>query len=79
MRQPLAVQGTERAQRPARRRLAKAGLPDGDVRLVRVRHREPRTGGSRPETGRQYSVGWWVDGHWRRYHCGPGRERVERR
>ncbi|WUH98296.1 hypothetical protein OHR68_33075 [Spirillospora sp. NBC_00431] len=50
----------------------------GDVRLVRVRRPEPRTGGSRPETGQQYSVRWWVDGHWRRYHCGPGRERVER-
>ncbi|WP_395108078.1 hypothetical protein [Actinomadura sp. SCN-SB] len=27
----------------------------------------------RAEQGdRDYSVRWWVDGHWRRYHCGPG-------
>ncbi|GAA4242318.1 hypothetical protein GCM10022254_74890 [Actinomadura meridiana] len=79
MQQPLASHGTERALRPARRRLTKAGLPTDDVRLVRVRRPEPRATDSRPGAGREYSVRWWVEGHWRRYRCGPGRERVERR
>lgn len=79
MQQPLASHGTERALRPARRRLAKAGLPADDVRLVRVRRPEPRVPDSFQGSGREYSVRWWVEGHWRRYHCGPGRERVERR
>ena len=79
MRQPLAAHETERALRPARRRLAKAGLPVSDVRLVRVLRPEPRSSQTHPSTGREYSVRWWVEGHWRHYHCGPGRERVERR
>lgn len=80
MQQPLAAQETERALRPARRRLSKAGLPTSEVRLVRVRrpdHRPASPGSG--QSGRAYSVRWWVDGHWRRYHCGPGGERIERR
>jgi hypothetical protein len=80
MKQPLAVQDTEHADRGARRRLARAGLPDAGVRVVRVRrpqraatHRDPAGG------GREYDVQWWVSGHWRRYWCGPGRTRPEDR
>ncbi|TDC79884.1 hypothetical protein [Actinomadura sp. 7K507] len=80
MQQPLAAHRTERAPRPARRRLQRAGRPDGQVRLVHVR-RPQRTPVQPPEgrNGREYSVQWWVEGHWRRYHVGPGRARVERR
>ncbi|MFE9107624.1 hypothetical protein [Actinomadura geliboluensis] len=58
MRQPLAAHETEWPLRPARRRLAKAGLPVSDVRLVRVRRPEPRDTETRPGTGREYSVRW---------------------
>jgi len=81
MQQPLAGETSVRAPRPARRRLAKAGLPNRDVRLIHVRRRA--TGDSESVTGqqggREYSCQWFVGGHWRRYHVGPGRTRVERR
>lgn len=79
MSQPLAQQSTERAPRPARRRLEKAGLPVSDVRLVHVRRSERRPAQAAGSTDRDYSCRWWVGSHWRRYHCGPGRTQVERR
>jgi hypothetical protein len=80
MQQPLASHDTDRAPRPARRRLQRAGLPTGDVRLIHVRRLQRRPAPPRAAQGdREYSVRWWVDGHWRRYHCGPGRQRIERR
>lgn len=36
MQQPLTTQESERALRPARRRLSKAGLPAEDVNLIEV-------------------------------------------
>jgi hypothetical protein len=80
MQQPLATDDTEQADRAARRRLARAGLPDTGVRVVRIR-RPPRAA-ARPDTaegGREYDVQWWVSGHWHRYWCGPGRARPEDR
>lgn len=81
MSQPCAAQTHEEAQRPARRRLAKAGLPADGVRIIHVRPPQRRTPGDERTQGQQrqrdYRV--WVTGHWRRYHCGPGRTRVERR
>jgi hypothetical protein len=81
MQQPLAETSDIMAPRPARRRLAKAGLPSGDVRLVHIRRPAARHGGPATgrETGREYSYQWFVGSHWRRYHVGPGRSRVERR
>jgi hypothetical protein len=61
-------------------RLARAGLPDTGVRVVRIRRRKPPLGGRRGTgVGRDYSVQWWVGGHWRTYWCGPGRTRPEDR
>jgi hypothetical protein len=89
MQQPLTTHSTQRPPRPARRRLQRAGLPTGDVQLLHVRRPDRRapaaphaeegsdTGGE--AGGRQYSVRWWVGGHWRRYHTGPGRQRLVRR
>jgi hypothetical protein len=81
MRQPLAAQSAEEAPRGTRRRLARAGLPDTGVRVVRVRRREQSPGPRRdaPGGGRDYDAQWWVTGHWRRYWCGPGRTRPEDR
>lgn len=80
MSQPLAAQTRESALRPARRRLAKVGLPVDDVRVVHIRNPQ-RRGTSRTSTAeerrRDYRV--WTTGHWRRYHCGSGRTRIERR
>jgi hypothetical protein len=80
MRQPLTAETTERADRAARRRLARAGQPAPDVRVIRVR----RAGRGQPTSGtaggtREYGVQWWVSGHWRTYRCGPGRSRPEDR
>jgi hypothetical protein len=87
MSQPLTATTRETAPRPARRRLHKARLPAGDVQVVRIRSRQPRPSGhqvtnqdtDQDMTGRQHDHRWWVTGHWRRYHCGPGRGRIERR
>jgi hypothetical protein len=79
MSQPLAQQSTERAPRPARRRLEKAGLPFSDVRLVHVRRSQRRPTRAADPSDRDYSCRWWVGSHWRRYRCGPGRRKVERR
>jgi hypothetical protein len=50
MQQPLAARDTEHADRAARHRLARAGLPDAGVRLIRVRPAGPgpRTGSAGP-------------------------------
>lgn len=80
MRQPLADHTRQNAPRPARRRLLKAGLPVNDVRVVHVRtpqRRPARAGSATARRPRDYRV--WITGHWRRYHCGPARQRLERR
>jgi hypothetical protein len=81
MRQPLAEQSTERASRPARRRLARDGITAPDVRVIHVRRSEhaaaDHAGGD--SSARDYSCQWWVGGHWRTYWCGPGRQRREDR
>jgi hypothetical protein len=83
MRQPVTAHSTERPPRPARRRLQRAGLPTGDVQLIHVRRPQRRPTPRTPDTSeageREYTVRWWVEGHWRRYHVGPGRSRTERR
>jgi hypothetical protein len=81
MRQPLAEQTTERASRPARRRLARDGLPAPDVRIIHVR-RSPHPAAAHAAgdgSSREYSCQWWVNGHWRTYWCGPGRHLREDR
>jgi hypothetical protein len=78
MAQPLTTVAAERAPRPDRRRLKRAGLAESDVRIVRIRQRE-RSGSTHGGSGREYDHQWWVEGHWRRYYVGPGRTRVERR
>jgi hypothetical protein len=80
MRQPLAEQTTERASRPVRRRLARAGLTAPDVRVIHVRRREHPAADHGSQGGsREYGCQWWVNGHWRTYWCGPGRQRPEDR
>jgi hypothetical protein len=80
MQQPLAALSAEQAIRPARHRLARAGLSDAGVRVVRIRRRErPPARRDPADGGREYDVQWWVTGHWRRYWCGPGRVRPEDR
>jgi hypothetical protein len=80
MRQPLAAETTDRADRAARRRLARAGQPAPYVRVIHIRRAER----SKPPSGsagsaREYTVQWWTAGHWRTYWCGPGRTRPEDR
>jgi hypothetical protein len=80
MRQPLAQETAQPAGRAARRRLARAGLPDSGVRVIHIRRREhglARPAGS--PGAREYRVQWWTTGHWRTYWCGPGRRRPEDR
>ena len=80
MRQPLAAETTQRADRAARRRLARAGQPAPDVRVIHIRRAQraqPPSG--RAGSTREYEVQWWVGGHWRTYWCGPGRRRPEDR
>jgi hypothetical protein len=81
MRQPLAEQTTERASRPARRRLARDGLPAPDVRVVHIRRSARQAGqhAAGDSSSREYGCQWWVNGHWRTYWCGPGRRRPEDR
>jgi hypothetical protein len=79
MQQPLAAHETEHADRAARHRLARAGLPDTGVRVVRIRRPQRPAGRSETADGREHDVQWWVSGHWRRYWCGPGRARPEDR
>ncbi|HUZ52974.1 MAG TPA: hypothetical protein VMU94_10660 [Streptosporangiaceae bacterium] len=80
MRQPLAAETTERADRAARRRLARAGQPDTGVRVIHIRRAERGQPPSGTAGGtREYGVQWWVGGHWRTYWCGPGRTRPEDR
>jgi hypothetical protein len=79
MQQPLADQTAEQPIRAARHRLARAGLPDASVRIVRIRRRERPAVRREPGGSRDYHVQWWVTGHWRRYWCGPGRTRPEDR
>jgi hypothetical protein len=80
IRQPLAAETTQRADRAARRRLARAGQPAPDVRVIHIRRAEraqPQSGRARGT--REYEVHWWVGGHWRTYWCGRGRRRPEDR
>jgi hypothetical protein len=80
MRQPFAAETTERADRAARRRLARAGQPAPDVRVIDIRRAER----GRPPSGsagsaREHAVQWRTAGHWRTYRRGPGRARPENR
>jgi hypothetical protein len=80
MQQPLTEQTTTQAPRPTRRRLAKAGLPTGEVKIIHVRSRPRRSSAPADQTaGRTYQCRWPVRGHWRAYWCGPGRNRQEDR
>jgi hypothetical protein len=80
MRQPLAAETTQRADRAARRRLARTGQPVPDVRVIHIRRAERGQPPSGSTAGtREYGVQWWVGGHWRTYWCGPGRRRPEDR
>jgi len=72
MRQPLAQETAQPADRAARRRLARAGLPDSGVRVIHIRRREhgpARPAGSRGT--RQYGVQWWPPGTGGRTGAGP--------
>jgi hypothetical protein len=80
MQQPLAAETAERADRAARRRLARSGQPAPDVRVIHIRRAERGQPPSGSAAGtREYGVQWWVGGHWRTYWCGPGRRRPEDR
>lgn len=80
MRQPLAQETTERADRAARRRLARAGQPAPGIRVIHIRRKEhARTPASDLGLSREHDHQWWVRGHWRTYWCGPGRHRPEDR
>jgi hypothetical protein len=77
MQQPLAEIAEETAIRAARRRLARAGLPEAGVRVVRIRRPKRKVSSTPSQGGREYSCRWPVTGHWRTYWCGPGRTRPE--
>lgn len=77
----LATQGglveehVERPPRPERRRTQRAGLPERDVRIVRLRRTsrsEDGVGGS--SSNRTYHHRWVVRGHWRNQPWGQGRQ-----
>lgn len=60
----LAEQQTQRTPRPERRRTARAGLPERDVRVLRLRGSRGAAravGGA----GREWRHRWVVKGHWR--------------
>jgi hypothetical protein len=78
MRQPFAAETTERADRAARRRLARAGQPAPDVRVIDIRRAER----GRPPSGsagstREHAVPWRTAGHWRTYRRAPRGARPE--
>jgi hypothetical protein len=80
MRQPLARETTEQADRAARRRLARAGQPASDIRVIHIRRSEhaPRaSAGHGPARDQDHQ--WRVGAHWRTYWCGPSRHRPEDR
>lgn len=68
----LADTATERTARPERRRTQRAGLPERDVRVIRLRRGEG--GDPTGESGREYHHRWVVRGHWRQQPWGPGRQ-----
>lgn len=57
----------------ARKRLARKKIVAANVHLVDIKHRpsKPTPGGGRQV---DWSHRWWVKGHWRTYHVGPGRK-----
>ena len=80
MRQPLAAETTQRADRAARRGSpARASPPptSGSSTSAAAQRAQPPSG--RAGSTREYEVQWWVGGHWRTYWCGPGRRRPEDR
>lgn len=55
-----------RPDRPVRRALARAGMPDPDVTLIDLRHlRVPQDAETGTGEGRTYRHRWVVSGHWR--------------
>jgi hypothetical protein len=79
----LATQGNladtttvERAPRAERRRAERKGIPDRDVRVVRLRPalREARDAAAPAGAGREYRSRWVVRGHWRNQAYGAGRQ-----
>jgi hypothetical protein len=68
MRQPLAAETTQRADRAAAVGWPAQASPPPDVRVIHIRR-----------SAREYAVQWWTAGHWRIYWCGPGRRRPEER
>jgi hypothetical protein len=64
----LASTGHLRTPRPERRRTARAGLPERDVRIIRLRHNptgDQRRGQPAETTGAYWRHRWVVRGHWR--------------
>jgi hypothetical protein len=66
----LAEAATERTARPERRRTQRAGLPERDVRVVRLRRGESGDRVAAGESGREYHHRWVVRGHWRQQPWG---------
>jgi hypothetical protein len=68
------------ADRPIRRAYARAGRPDPQTRVVRLRASTARgQAGTPTSNGREYTHRWWVDPYWRDQPYGPGRSLRRRR
>lgn len=63
MRQPLCTESSPAPDRPARRRMKKAGVAEQPVRVLELRR--PRHSGPSGESDREYHHQWIVRGHWR--------------
>ncbi|MEU1813411.1 hypothetical protein [Micromonospora aurantiaca (nom. illeg.)] len=81
MAQPLADTSLDVVPAADRTRIRKAGFsPARGVQVVRLRRRERQQSRQGEKAhGRAYQHRWPVMPHWRRYHCGPGGARIERR
>jgi hypothetical protein len=81
MQQPIAETASAAAPPSVKAKLRRAKIKTrtGGVQILRMRPRERGTGQKRSASGYRWTHQVEVPGFWRRYHVGPGRERVEYR
>jgi len=80
MQQPIAETASAAAPPSVKAKLRRAKVRTDGVQILRMRPRErTRPGQKRSTGGYRWTYQVEVPGFWRRYHVGPGRERVEYR
>lgn len=81
MQQPIAETASASAPPSVKAKLRRAKVKTDGVQILRMRPRERSTGPgqTRSTDGYRWTYQVEVPGFWRRYHVGPGRERVEYR